>query len=160
QITIIGLGLIGSSIARGVHEYGLALHITGYDDSDTTRGYAHAHHIVDSIARDMAAAVKESDLIILATPVSTFRDIAMCIGEHLNPGAMVRDTGWVKRAAVEAIAPLLPEHVDFIPAHPIAGSEQTGIAAGRADLFKDKRVIVSPADPSENAALKAVIQFW
>ncbi len=160
QVTIIGLGLIGSSIARAVREYGLANHITGCDDSDTALGYARSHNIVDAVSRDPALSAGGSQLIIIATPVATFRDIARRIGPKLQPGTIVMDVGSVKRAAVEAITPLIPKHADFIPAHPIAGSEHSGIGAGRADLFQKKRVIVSPAEAVETEALKRVTKFW
>ncbi len=160
QITIIGLGLIGSSVARAVRKHRLANHISGCDDSDSTLAYARSHKIIDTATRDAGIAVKGSQLIILATPPSTLSSIAQAIAPHLEQGAIVIDTASVKRHAVEAIAPHLPAHAVFIPAHPIAGSEQSGISAGNADLFQRKRVVVTPGELTASEAIQQVTAFW
>jgi cyclohexadieny/prephenate dehydrogenase len=160
NVTVIGLGLVGSSVARAAREYKLATHITGCDASELTLGYARSHEIADNVTRDPALAVGGSQIVIIATPPSTFAEIAARIAPALAPGTIVMDTGSVKRAAVEAIESKLPDHAIFIPAHPIAGGEKSGIHAGRADLFQKKRVIVSPAEAEQTDALKKITQFW
>ncbi len=150
RITIIGLGLIGSSIARAVHERGLAKTIVGCDHNEISLAYARKHGFIDTAESDPPKAVAGSDLVILATPPSTLADIAQSIAPHLKPGAIVMDVCSVKQPAIDAIAPHIPPGVDFIPAHPIAGSEQSGIAAGRADLFERKQVIITPKEPLQD----------
>lgn len=160
RIAIIGLGLIGSSIARAAREYHLADIIVGCDANETTLTYARSHQFIDSGVKDPAVAVKSSQLVVLATPPSTLLGIAKKIAPVLEKGTIVMDTASVKQAAVEAIAPQMPVSVDFIPAHPIAGSEQSGASAGRADLFAKKFVIVTPDEPIESDGLKAITRFW
>lgn len=160
QVTIIGLGLIGSSIARGVREYRVSSHIVGCDANDATLAYARSSGIINAASLDAGIAVKGSDLVIIATPPSALGDTAKAIASHLSKGAIVMDVASVKQAAIAAIAPALPAHVSYIPAHPIAGSEKSGVKAGTADLFINKRVIVTPAEITENAALQRVTSFW
>ena len=152
RITIIGLGLIGSSIARAARDHQLAATIVGCDQNDISLAFARKHKFIDTATNDPLAAVKNSDLVILATPPSTLASVAEAITPHLKPGAIVMDTASIKQAAMKAIAPHLPRRVDFMPAHPIAGSEHTGVSAGRADLFERKHVIVTPNEPEVTKA--------
>ncbi len=160
QITIIGMGLIGSSIARAVHQNKLAGKIIGYDHNEISLAFARKENFIDVAGADLQSAVTGSDLIIIATPPATLSDIAQEIAPYLATGAIVMDVASVKRPAIEAIAPHLSENVIFIPAHPIAGSEKTGVQAGRADLFAKKRVIITPAQPPEAELLKKLTDFW
>lgn len=160
QMTVIGLGLIGSSIARAVHEYQLAEKIIGYDHNEISIAFALKEKFIDVGETDLASAVSGSDLVIIATPLGSLEAIAQEIAPHLAPWAMVMDVASVKRPAVEAIAPHLSEDVIFIPAHPIAGSEQSGVRAGRADLFDKKRVIITPKEPPEAQILDKITAFW
>lgn len=160
RITIIGLGLIGSSIARAVRENNLAETIVGCDTNEVSLAFARKQGFIDSAMVDMKVAVRDSDLVIIATPPATLADIAKSIAPHLADGAMVMDTASVKQPAIEAIAPHLPASVIFIPTHPIAGSEQTGVKAGRADLFLKKRIIITPEKPPEDIVLKKITGFW
>jgi len=160
RVTIIGLGLIGSSIARALRQYGLADSIVGCDANEVTLAYARTQKFIDSGTTDLKAAVKNSQLVILATPPSTLAHIAQQIGPALRQGAIVMDTASVKQQAMDAICAHLPSHAEFIPAHPIAGSEQAGAAAGKADLFKGKRVVVTPHEPINTQLLQAVTAFW
>lgn len=160
RITIIGLGLIGSSIARAAHEKNLAGHITGCDENEISLAYGRKHGFIDEAMRDAATAVADSNLVILATPPSTLGNIAAAIAPKLMPGAIVMDTCSVKQAAIAAIAPHMPEGVDFIPAHPIAGSEHGGVSAGKANLFEKKRVVVTPETPRADTAMQTINMFW
>ncbi|MDE3016474.1 MAG: prephenate dehydrogenase/arogenate dehydrogenase family protein [Pseudomonadota bacterium] len=160
RITIIGLGLIGSSIARAAHERKLAKIIVGCDADKASLEYARKHGFVDEAIADPVQAVTGSDLVILATPPSTLGGIAITIAPKLKAGAIVMDVCSVKQPAIDAIVPHLPERVFFIPAHPIAGSEQSGVVAGSADLFNGKRVIVTPEQGEKTPALVAMMQFW
>lgn len=160
QITIIGLGLIGSSIARAVRKNRLARFIVGCDTSDTALTYARSHNYIDTAVRDPGLAAGGSQLVILATPPSTFPVIVKKMAPKLQPGTIVMDTASVKQAAIDALAKSLPLDVEFVPAHPVAGSEQSGGSAGRDDLFERRRIIVTPAEPLPNTVLQAVTSFW
>mgnify|MGYP003393118342 FL=1 len=160
QMTVIGLGLIGSSIARAVHQNNLAERIIGYDHNEISIAFALKEKFIDSGDMNLQSAVFGSDLIIIATPPGTLADIAQEIAPNLIVGAIVMDTASVKRPAVEAIQPYLPDNIIFIPAHPIAGSEKSGVRAGRADLFAKKRVIITPKVPPEAETLDKITAFW
>ncbi len=161
RITVIGLGLIGSSIARAIHERGLATTIVAYDRNEVSLAYGRKHGFVDIAELKLKDAVANSDVIIIATPPNTLEDIAKKIASALKPGAIVMDVCSVKQPAVESIEPHLPKNVYFLPAHPIAGSEHSGVAAGRADLFEHKRVIITPSDPSViEPIFQQVDTFW
>ena len=160
KITIIGLGLIGSSIARATRTHRLARSITGCDRSEISLGYAQSSRIIDTSTQDLVPAVKDSQLVVLATPPGTFADITRAIAPALAEGAIVMDVASVKQAAVQSIAPHLPAHVDFIPAHPITGGEQSGVQAGRDDLFYRRHVILTPQAAKLTPALQKITSFW
>ncbi len=160
-VSIIGLGLIGSSIARAVREFGLASTIIGCDQNEISLAFARKHGFIDTGYQNAKAAVEHSDLVIIATPPSTLEEVAQTMAPGLKAGAIVMDTCSVKQIAIDSIVPYLPPGVDFMPAHPIAGSEQSGVSAGRANLFDKKRVIVTPSDPSQNSSvLQQITAFW
>lgn len=160
KITIIGLGLIGSSIARACHARHVAGSLIGCDRNEISLAYGRKHNVIDTAIPDPAIAVADSSLIILAVPPMALEETAKAIAPRLKPGAVVMDVCSVKQPAIAAIAPHLPAYADFIPAHPIAGSEQSGIGAGRADLFQRKRVVVTPEHPEPTPALQMVTTFW
>lgn len=160
QITIVGLGLIGSSIARGARKQSLAGFIVGSDVSDTAMHYARSHGYVDSAVRDPSLAIVGSELIVLAVPPSALAAVASQIAPKLRPGTVVMDTASVKQPAIEALAPCLPRDVYFIPAHPVAGSERSGGSAGKDDLFQRRRVILTPGEPPPQDLLQRITEFW
>ena len=161
RITIIGLGLIGSSIARSVRERNMVGTIVAFDHNEVSLAFGRKHHFIDIAAETMAASVDNSDLVIIATPPSILGDVAAAIAPALKPGCIVMDVCSVKEPAITAIAPHMPKGVHFIPAHPIAGSEQSGVAAGRSDMFAHKRVIVAPKEEQlQETALQQVNHFW
>lgn len=146
RVAILGLGLIGSSLARALLEKKLAVHIVAYAPSADTIRYALKHGFIHSGAKSAADAVKDADLIVFCAPPDTFAATAQEIAGSIKPGTIVTDVGSVKRQAVNAIKPHLLEHVFYVPAHPIAGSERTGVTAGNAALFNGKRVVLSPEE--------------
>jgi prephenate dehydrogenase len=160
RMTVIGLGLIGSSIARAAHERGIAETIVGCDQNEVTLAFGRKQGFINVAAYNPAIAVSGSQLVVIATPPSTLESVAQQIAGHLAQGALVIDTCSVKRIAVEAIEPLLPQYVEFVPTHPIAGSEQTGVSAGRADLFEGKRIIVTPHEPLQEYSLQRINNLW
>lgn len=160
QITIIGLGLIGGSIAKAVRENHLADKIIGCDSNATTLMQARAQKLIDAAAGDPRTAVKDSPCVILATPPGSLFELSGQIGRLLERHAVLMDTASVKKPAILAIAQHLPSHIDFVPTHPIAGSEQSGLQASRANLFKKKRVIITPSEPLHGDMLKKITVFW
>jgi cyclohexadieny/prephenate dehydrogenase len=159
HVTLIGLGLIGSSLAHAVKRRNLAERITGYDISESVRKRA-AEIELAAIASDLAEAVKDSDLVILCSPVGSYKELAAAIAPHLKPGAILSDVGSVKSAVIRDVAPALPKGVHFLPAHPIAGTEQSGPDAGFASLFDHRWCIITPLPGADAGALSKLKQFW
>ncbi len=160
RITIIGLGLIGSSIARAAHEKRITSHITVCDENEISLAFAKKHGFAETFTTSAAEAVEGSNLIILATPPGSLGDVMESIAPKLKPGMIVMDVCSVKRPAIDAIAPHIPAGVHFLPAHPIAGSQHSGVGAGRADMFDHKRIIVCPENPETDPVLEQVTAFW
>ena len=159
RVALIGLGLIASSMAHAMRAEGLAGEIVGTARSPETRAVAEEIGLCDRVVETAAEAVQGADLVVLATPVGVMEAVTIEIAPHLAPGATVTDVGSVKRAVVDAMAPHLPDHVHFIPGHPIAGTEQSGPRSGFASLFRNKWHILSPpegADPDAVARLRAL----
>ena len=160
KITIIGLGLIGSSVARAVRVHSLADIIVGVDNNEVSLGFARKHGFIDEASTDAADAVKGSDIVLIATPPHLLADICQLIAPELKEGTLVMDTGSVKQIPLALMKEMLPPHALIVPAHPIAGSEQSGVAAGRADLLEKKRVIITPEAPLTHVQLQQVNLFW
>ncbi|MBL4750511.1 MAG: prephenate/arogenate dehydrogenase family protein [Amylibacter sp.] len=160
RLALIGIGLIGSSIARSVRQHELAEEIVCAARTSDTRRVALELGIVDEAFDDPKDAVKGADLVIFCTPIGTYSTLAETIAPVLAEGAIVTDVGSVKGAAVKAIGPHMPSHVDFIPGHPVAGTEKSGPAAGFAELFVGRWCILTPVEGSSKAALKRLSDFW
>lgn len=161
RVAILGLGLLGGSVARALTEKGFATHIAAYNHSDRALSYALQEGFIHSVYKTAAEAVADADFIVLATPPQAFAGLTQEIAGVLKPGAIVTDVGSVKQRAIAAIKPHMPAHAFYVPAHPIAGSEKTGAEASVASLFTGKKVILTP-DESElqNQAVVAVRDFW
>lgn len=160
KITIIGMGLIGSSIARGVRESGVAQTIVAVDSNELPLVYARKHGFADQTGMQPGHAVEGSDAVIIATPSFWLSDLCDAIAPHLKPGVLVMDTGSVKQMPLVVMTEKLPAHALIVPAHPIAGSEQSGVSAGRADLLEKRRVIITPEAPLTHEQLQLVNRFW
>jgi cyclohexadieny/prephenate dehydrogenase len=160
RIALIGFGLIGGSIARAARAQGLAGEIVTTARSAKTRARVLELGIVDRVVETNAQAVKDADLVILCIPVGTCRPVAEEIAPHLKPGAIVSDVGSVKGAVVRDMAPYLPDNVNFIPAHPVAGTEHSGPDSGFAELFIDRWCILTPPEGADPKALEKLRAFW
>ncbi|MGV7122898.1 prephenate/arogenate dehydrogenase family protein [Sphingopyxis sp. 550A] len=159
HVTIVGLGLIGSSIARAARERLPQVTVTGHDASAEVRAEARALGFCDSVADDPAAAVAHADLVILAVPVGCMAEAAAALAPGLRADAIISDVGSSKSGVADALAKALPGHL-VIPAHPVAGTENSGPAAGFASLFEGRWCIVTPPAGAPDDAVAAVTGFW
>jgi len=160
KIALLGIGLIGASLAHAVRRAGLATHIAGYARRAETLDEARALGFADSLHSDPAKAVEGADLVVLATPVGAFGELARAIAPHLKAGAILSDVGSVKAAVIRDVGPHVPEGVHLIPAHPVAGTEQSGPAAGFAELFDGRWCILTPPPGTDAQALEKLTDFW
>lgn len=160
KITIIGLGLIGSSLARGIRETSLCNNLVGYDTNPDYHAAIKKLNLVDELATDAASAVSNADLIILATPVGAYSAIGSTIGSHLKKGATLSDVGSIKSAVFDMLEKHVPDGVHFIPAHPVAGTEQSGPNAGFSSLFHERWAILTPAKNADPVAIDKLTKFW
>jgi cyclohexadieny/prephenate dehydrogenase len=160
RVALIGLGLIGSSIARGVKQLELAKELVATDASLDVRMRAAEIGLADRIAADNAEAVDGADLVIVCVPVGACGDVARSIAAHLEPGAIVSDVGSVKGAVLREMAGHLPAGVHFIPAHPVAGTENSGPDSGFAELFINRWCILTPPANADTAAIARLTGFW
>ena len=160
RLAIIGIGLIGSSIARAARRRNAARTIVIADMSGEARSRASALNLGDEVVAAASVAVANADLVILCAPVGANEAIGREIAATLKPGAIVSDVGSVKGAVLAALAPHLPEGVHLVPAHPVAGTEQSGPDAGFATLFLNRWCILTPPEGADPRAVAQVRAFW
>jgi cyclohexadieny/prephenate dehydrogenase len=160
KLSIIGFGLIGSSIFHAARRAHLTDNFSVYDPSEDVRIWAHAHGFTSIIADDLSSCVEGADLVILCTPVGAYKGIAQAIAPHLAPGAILSDVGSVKGAVIRDVGPFVPTGVHFIPAHPIAGTEFSGPNAGISHLFDGRWAILTPVPGTDDAAVEKLKSFW
>jgi cyclohexadieny/prephenate dehydrogenase len=160
RLALIGIGLIGSSIARGAREAGLADEIIVQSRRAETVVMAERLGLGDDYTTSATEAVEGADLVILSIPVGACEAVAKEIGPALKPGGIVSDVGSVKAAVIRQMQPHLPAHVHFVPAHPVAGTEHSGPEAGFADLFRGRWCILTPPQRTDPAAIERVREFW
>ena len=160
KLALIGFGLIGGSIARAARAQGLAAEIVTTARSAKTRARVMELGIVDNVVETNAEAARDADLVILCIPVGVCGDVAKEIASALKPGAVVSDVGSVKGAVVRDMAPYLPAGVHFVPAHPVAGTENSGPDSGFAELFIKRWCILTPPEGVDPAAVGRLRSFW
>jgi cyclohexadieny/prephenate dehydrogenase len=160
RLAIIGLGLIGSSIARAARRMNAAAFIVAGDADSKVRARVEELKIVDEVAPTLAEAVRDADLVILCAPVGANGAIGEDIAPHLKDGAIVSDVGSVKSAVIAALQPRLPSHARLVPAHPVAGTEHSGPDAGFETLFRRRWCIITPPDGADEGAIACVKAFW
>jgi len=159
RVTIIGLGLIGSSIARAVRVAMPSVRLTGYDASAEARETVRALSLCDDVTDTAGAAVTDADLVILCVPVGAMGEVATALAADVPPDAIISDVGSSKAGVAEALANALPENI-VVPAHPVAGTERSGPEAGFAALFHQRWCILTPAQGTPEAAVTRVATFW
>jgi cyclohexadieny/prephenate dehydrogenase len=160
RLALIGVGLIGSSIARGARLQNLARSIVATARSAKTRKRVAELGLADQVVETSAAAVEGADLVIVCVPVGACGEIAKEIAAHLAPGAIISDVGSVKGAVLRDMGRYLPDNVHFVPAHPVAGTEFSGPDAGFAELFVNRWCILTPPKGADKAAVKKLSEFW
>jgi cyclohexadieny/prephenate dehydrogenase len=160
RAALIGIGLIGSALARVIRRKGLAREIIASDASAGVRSRVRELAMADHVADTAAAAVDGADLVILCAPVGAIGQIAEEIGGCLRPGAIISDVGSVKVSIIKAAAPHLPPTVHFIPGHPVAGTEYSGPDAGFAAMFVNRWTILTPLENTDPAAVAKLARFW
>jgi len=160
KLAIVGLGLIGSSIAHAARRGGLARQIAGHDASADVLKRARTIGFADNLDFDIGACVADADLVILCSPVGTYKAIAATLAPHLAKGAILSDVGSVKGAVIRDVGPAIPPGVHFIPAHPIAGTEYSGPEAGFASLFDNRWAILTPPEGADPLAVARLKEFW
>ena len=159
RVSIIGLGLIGSSVARAVRATMPTVRVTGYDGDADVRARADALDFLDDVADTAGAAVIDADLVILCVPVGAMGAVGAEIAADLPADAIVSDVGSSKETILNALTAALPG-ATIIPAHPVAGTENSGPEAGFATLFNGRWCIVTPPEGADPTAVERVIAFW
>ena len=161
RLVIIGLGHIGSSLARVARERGtLCRELVATDRSAAVLERVRALGIADRVEEDVAAAVRGADCVMLAAPVGAFAAIAAAIGPHLAPGTIVTDTGSTKVSVIRDVEPLLPGGVQFVPGHPMAGLENSGPDSGFSTLFEGRWALLTPLPGNDPACVERMVEFW
>ena len=159
KISIIGCGLIGSSILRAVEEKKLATKITAYDKSSKVIDYLKKNFSVE-ICSNISDVVKDSDLVVIASPLSSYKEILLSIHTSLKKNVILTDTGSAKKEVNKIISNLNLKNVNWIASHPIAGTEYSGPEAGFASLFKNRWCIISADKKVAEDKIKSLENFW
>jgi cyclohexadieny/prephenate dehydrogenase len=160
RVALIGVGLIGSSLARVLRREGMADEIVGCARSQETRERIVELDLVDRAEADPGAAAEGADLVVLCTHLGAYGEIGKAIAPRLSPGAIVSDVGSVKQAVIETLAPLLPDGVHLVPGHPVAGTEFSGPDAGFAELFDGRWCILTPPAGTDETAVERLASMW
>jgi cyclohexadieny/prephenate dehydrogenase len=160
NISIIGCGLIGSSILKAIQKKNLAKEVKVFDHSKEVTGYLKKNNICKNVSNDIRQCVTNSDLIIIATPLSSYKEIILSIKENLKKNAILTDTGSVKKEVIKIIHNINLKDIFWIPSHPIAGTEESGPEAGHAEMFEERWCIISPPENCKEDPIKDLKFFW
>ncbi len=160
KITILGVGLIGASFALAIRKHGLCNEIAGHGRKEDNLIRAKEKGIIDSFDLDPSKACAGADLVLFSVPVGSFVDLLAKIKGALKKNAVVSDAGSVKGRLVRDMEALVPEGVHFVGAHPIAGSDRSGIDSAGADLFKGAKCIITPTEKTDGEALAKITSLW
>lgn len=160
RMAIVGVGLIGGSLALALKEAGAVGEVVGIGRGLANLEKALELGVVDRITQDLAEGVAGADLVFLATPVLTLSQVAAAAAPHMKQGAILTDGGSVKESVARDIEPLMPAGVHFVPGHPIAGTENSGAEAAFATLYRGRRCILTPTENTNPEALELVRRAW
>jgi len=160
RVALIGIGLVGSSLARVLRRDKLADEIVACARRPATLDTVLRLDLADRVTADPAAAVADADLVVIGTPLSAYAEIGRRIGAALAPGTIVTDVGSVKAAVIRDLKPSLPAGVHLVPGHPVAGTEHSGPEAGFVEMFHDRWCILTPPGDADPAAVERVTRLW
>jgi len=160
KICIIGCGLIGSSLARAIKKHNLSEKIVSSNRSDIVNKKVLELKIVDNSSSDTQKMVNDSDLIIIATPLSSYENVILKIKNSLKNGMILTDVGSVKERVMSLVEKTIPKDVSWIPSHPIAGTEESGPEAGFSELFKNRWCILTPSKKAKEKDINTLKSFW
>jgi prephenate dehydrogenase len=160
KLAVVGVGLIGGSLALALKEAGAVGHVVGVGRGLSNLETALKLGVVDSFTQNLADGVADADVVFLATPVQSLGSVAEQAMPYLKEGAIITDGGSVKQAVIDAIEPHLREGVHFVPGHPIAGTENSGAEAAFATLYVDRRCILTPTERTADEALECIRRMW
>ena len=160
KICIIGCGLIGSSLARAIKKYNLSEKIVSSNRSDIINKKVLELKMVNDSSSDTQKMAKDSDLIIIATPLSSYENVILKIKNSLKSGTILTDVGSVKERVISLIEKVIPKDVSWIPSHPIAGTEESGPESGFSELFKNRWCILTPSKKAKEKDIDTLKSFW
>ena len=161
RLTLIGIGLIGSSVARIARERGdIAREVVACARTEATLLRVQELDIADRVELDPARAVEGADCVMLCAPVGAFADLAVRIAPHLQAGAILTDVGSTKQSVICDIGPLVPAGVHFVPAHPLAGTEYSGPDSGFITLFQGRYTLIVPPPGTDEDAIETISELW
>jgi cyclohexadieny/prephenate dehydrogenase len=161
RLALIGVGLIGSSVARIARERGdLAAELVASARTQKTRDRVVELGIADRVEAELGRAVEGADCVMLCAPVGAYAEIAAEIAPHLAAGAILTDVGSTKQSVIRDVGPLVPEGVHFVPAHPLAGTEYSGPDAGFVTLFQGRYTLITPPPGTDEEAVERVAELW
>lgn len=160
RVALIGIGLIGSSLAHLMRREKLAGHIAVSARTHATLDTAKALGIADSTTTDARQVVEDADLVVICAPLGAYPEIAAAMAPGLKPGAIVTDVGSAKQCVIDDVGPHIPPGVHFVPSHPVAGTEHSGPEAGFAELFDGRYCIVTPEESADPTAVATIIALW
>ena len=160
KVCIIGCGLIGSSLARAIKKNNLAEKIVSSNRSDAVNKKVIELKIVDDSSSDTKKMTEDSDLVVIATPLSSYEDVISKIKNSLKDGVILTDVGSVKENIINLVEKNIPENISWIASHPIAGTEESGPEAGFSELFQNRWCILTPSKKAKEKDIKLLEVFW
>ena len=160
KISIIGCGLIGSSILRAARKKKASKLIYVYDKSKDVVSFLKDKKLCENATNDITSAVKDAELVIIASPLGSYKEIFLLIKDHLKKGTIITDTGSVKKEVNKIVKGFNLTNVSWIPSHPIAGTEESGPGSGFAELFEKRWCIISPEENAKKDDIEKVKKFW
>ena len=160
RVSIIGVGLLGGSLAKVMRKLGLAKSIIGYGRNQANLNEAKKLNIIDEVVPDIQSAAKDADLIVFCSPVQTIGELVMKMAPHIKSDCLVTDVSSTKETLVLEMEKVMPEDISFVGAHPIAGSEMSGFQASSNTLYEGAHCIVTPTNKTNPVALKRIIELW
>ena len=160
QLSIIGCGLIGSSIFKALKEKGSVKKLITFDNDESVTKIIKKEKLTDKIVSSLEEAVHDSQLVLISTPLSSFESIVGSLKKYLKPGTILTDTNSVKKGPDEIIKKINLKNVSWIPGHPVAGTEKSGPISGTAELFENRWTILSPSSEADPSDIKKVSDLW